>query len=231
MLLQYLKGVQKAQHTYFLFTKRQVPLRDILQAPLNRRGWVLQELILSPRTLHFCKDQVYWHCKELATSADGAFVNEKGRMSNLGWYYGPDVVLEQSKPSKPSKALQDYQVRRWYSRPSATEKDTTSMNWWHLVEDYSGRKLTHLSDKLVALAGVASLFAGIKGDEFVAGIWRKDLPESLLWYNEDWYREQNVNNPTIVSGMPTWVVGIHRPSRSHATDVSDWSNDIPCSYR
>ena len=31
-------------------------------APLNQRGWVFQEGILSPRVIHFCSDQIRWRC-------------------------------------------------------------------------------------------------------------------------------------------------------------------------
>jgi Heterokaryon incompatibility protein (HET) len=33
-------------------------------APLNRRGWVVQERSLSPRTLHFGSNQLYWECAQ-----------------------------------------------------------------------------------------------------------------------------------------------------------------------
>ncbi|KAK0612121.1 heterokaryon incompatibility protein-domain-containing protein, partial [Immersiella caudata] len=32
------------------------------QEPLHRRGWVLQERPLSPRTIHFAKSEIFWHC-------------------------------------------------------------------------------------------------------------------------------------------------------------------------
>ncbi|KAL5432090.1 hypothetical protein PMIN05_009097 [Paraphaeosphaeria minitans] len=32
------------------------------QAPVNTRGWVQQERLLSPRIIHFCYDQVAWEC-------------------------------------------------------------------------------------------------------------------------------------------------------------------------
>lgn len=32
--------------------------------PLNRRGWVLQERLLSARTVHFTKSEIVWHCLE-----------------------------------------------------------------------------------------------------------------------------------------------------------------------
>ncbi|KAH8706882.1 hypothetical protein GQ44DRAFT_597390, partial [Phaeosphaeriaceae sp. PMI808] len=36
--------------------------RDVNSTDLNQRGWVLQERILSPRTIHFTKSQMYWEC-------------------------------------------------------------------------------------------------------------------------------------------------------------------------
>lgn len=32
--------------------------------PLLSRGWAFQERILSPRVLHFCKDELVWECRE-----------------------------------------------------------------------------------------------------------------------------------------------------------------------
>lgn len=36
--------------------------RGVDRAPLNKRGWVLQERLLSRRTLHFGADMLYWEC-------------------------------------------------------------------------------------------------------------------------------------------------------------------------
>ncbi|KAF2023451.1 heterokaryon incompatibility, partial [Setomelanomma holmii] len=38
--------------------------RDVLQNPLSRRGWVLQEHALVRRTIFFTKTQTYWECGE-----------------------------------------------------------------------------------------------------------------------------------------------------------------------
>jgi hypothetical protein len=38
--------------------------RDIEQAPLNSHGWVLQEQLLAPRTIHFIASQLSWSCNE-----------------------------------------------------------------------------------------------------------------------------------------------------------------------
>jgi hypothetical protein len=36
--------------------------RDVLQSPLNSRGWVLQERALARRTMFFTANQIYWEC-------------------------------------------------------------------------------------------------------------------------------------------------------------------------
>lgn len=39
--------------------------RSVVQnAPLNSRGWVMQERILAPRILHCTPTQLFWECKE-----------------------------------------------------------------------------------------------------------------------------------------------------------------------
>jgi hypothetical protein len=35
---------------------------DVENAELNKRAWVLQERLLSRRTLHFSANQAYWEC-------------------------------------------------------------------------------------------------------------------------------------------------------------------------
>ena len=43
--------------------------RDAIEdAPLGRRGWVVQERALSPRTLHFGKGQIFWECLDIQAS-------------------------------------------------------------------------------------------------------------------------------------------------------------------
>ncbi|KAF2820894.1 HET-domain-containing protein, partial [Ophiobolus disseminans] len=43
----------------------------IPDSPLSKRGWVLQEMALSPRVVHFTQDQAYWQCREKVESEDG----------------------------------------------------------------------------------------------------------------------------------------------------------------
>ncbi|KAI1660233.1 HET-domain-containing protein [Daldinia decipiens] len=37
---------------------------EVERAPLNKRGWVVQERFLTTRTIHFAKSQIFWECLE-----------------------------------------------------------------------------------------------------------------------------------------------------------------------
>ena len=54
-------------------------------------------------------------------------------------------------------------------------------NWQRLVEGYSSCKLTKEEDKLIALSGIARRFHSALGSEFLAGLWRQNLPMELIW--------------------------------------------------
>jgi hypothetical protein len=52
---------------------------SVIRAPLNKRGWTLQERILSPRILYFAEDQIHWKCQEFCESESGMdALNEMG---------------------------------------------------------------------------------------------------------------------------------------------------------
>jgi len=62
-------------------------------SPLSSRGWVLQERILSPRTVHYGKEQMFWECVNCRLSKGNVQLNReeffsrvrrKGRRGSLG---------------------------------------------------------------------------------------------------------------------------------------------------
>lgn len=74
------------------------------------------------------------------------------------------------KPLKTSTILQKFIV---------TEERYNT--WLKVVEDYSARTFTKITDRFPALSGLASEMQAVYGGEYVAGVWRDDLPRSLLW--------------------------------------------------
>jgi hypothetical protein len=59
--------------------------------------------------------------------------------------------------------------------------DSIRDEWREMLYLYSIRDLTFLSDKLPALSGIAKIYAGMLGDEYVAGLWRNSIIEELSW--------------------------------------------------
>ncbi|KAG8526410.1 uncharacterized protein KY384_000003 [Bacidia gigantensis] len=131
--------------------------------PLHERAWVLQEQILACRTIGFQKDQVHWRCSNL-----------------LGVEAHP-----QGLPGMPHQ-LQDYRshlqgiINGTGLYPGLRKTEAYGF-WYRSVMDFTTRKLTIPSDKLVAISGIASKMAVSVKDDYIAGLWRSDIHIGLLW--------------------------------------------------
>jgi hypothetical protein len=124
----------------------------IADEPLSERGWTLQERLLSPRTIHYGRTEMYFECQECVLAEDGALLRRV--FTTAGDLAAPT-------PREPGKG------RNW--------------RWKRLVEQYSTRKLTMDSDKLPALSGLANMIARETGDTYLAGLWKSNLLEELNW--------------------------------------------------
>jgi hypothetical protein len=49
---------------YHVVPKSHLWAHKLVDQPLNQRGWLLQERILSRRVLHFGNEQLFWECRE-----------------------------------------------------------------------------------------------------------------------------------------------------------------------
>lgn len=77
--------------------------------------------------------------------------------------------------------------------------------WWRLVLQYSKGALTKPRDKLVAVAGLARLVALLIDSDYLAGLWRTDMPYALLW--EIKHRRQSNGKPSerpLPYRAPSW---------------------------
>ncbi|KAG4439747.1 hypothetical protein IFR05_004769 [Cadophora sp. M221] len=171
----------------------QVWQNNVERAPLNRRGWVCQERLLSPCTLHFGNDQLYWECRT-ETSCE---------------FYPtglPHVVPGVSKTKTLFTKIESQFL------DTSTSDDTTApygyQLWGEIVEKYSRSTLSFESDKLVAIAGLAVEIQRMVKDEYCAGLWKKNFLAQLLWraHPEDTkLREDKVSGPKVLEYIaPTW---------------------------
>ncbi|KAK8053568.1 hypothetical protein PG996_012869 [Apiospora saccharicola] len=142
--------------------------KEVMETPLNSRAWVCQERYLAPRNLIFGKTQLLWECHDC--SACETFPG--------GLPPGVSKMLKSLDPHVSGAAFR----RRW-SHPEAPELDVFGL-WDEIVEQYSKGQLTFPGDKLVALSGLASRIQKNVQSDYLAGLWRKHLPDQLLWLVE-----------------------------------------------
>ncbi|KAH7131650.1 heterokaryon incompatibility protein-domain-containing protein [Dactylonectria estremocensis] len=176
--------------------------RKLEKAALNTRAWVLQEVCLSRRTIHFAEDQMYWFCAEREASEDGTHVHTP--------HYGA--------PRAPLLGPPHWLMGQ---RDNITLGSVYTM-WWTLVEDYSSRAMTHASDKMAALAGLTQFFHERLGDdEPVAGMWKAELVDSLCWTCDPFRGGADRTS----SGSPSWSwISIDGPIRRNCCRMP---NELP----
>ncbi|OAA70003.1 Heterokaryon incompatibility [Akanthomyces lecanii RCEF 1005] len=131
------------------------------EAPLNNRGWVFQERTLAPRIVHFAKDQVFWECHSLLASE----------------------VLPQGLPC----AMALHSTKGIGLSPNSGNVLQIRSRWYELIEEYSRTSVTFPEDRLLAVSAVAKRFCyamSLDPSTYVAGMWKDDLPLSMLWSQE-----------------------------------------------
>ena len=147
---------------------------SVQHAPLTRRAWVLQERLLSPRVLHFGKRQLLWECNELRACE----VYPRGmRDPDIGW----GRVSDRDKFLKES--LTTILQGGWDNFLYFPEMHGA---WNDLVQNYTKCNLTMSNDKLVAISGIVKRLQPSFKTKYLAGLWRHDLLEHLLWHVESY---------------------------------------------
>jgi Heterokaryon incompatibility protein (HET) len=158
----------KYQLTDILFWQK-----ELSEAPLNRRAWVVQERLLAPRVLHFGRYQLMRECCEM----DAAEIYPVRLPPALS-----AGALTRSKGLDP---LDDGAKLRQRGPHDRNPRFFAHQLWHRIVKAYSRGLLTKPEDKLVALSGIAKRISQIVEDEYVAGMWRFCLESQLLWYVQD----------------------------------------------
>ncbi|CZR67956.1 uncharacterized protein PAC_17855 [Phialocephala subalpina] len=161
-----------------------------VDSSLSSRGWVLQESVLSPRTLHYSKQQMFWECRHF-TFAEGNIApvvdaNTSSRSLVQRWVSNKMVV--------PPEMVSGKLVT------SRNERAKAHTCWMLIVKGYTTRCLTVSSDVFAALAGVAAIFQKTLGDRYLAGLFEGDLLVSLLWSSVE---PQSAQRRSAISA-PSW---------------------------
>jgi hypothetical protein len=169
---------------------------SLLDTPLHNRGWVLQERLLSPRTIHFGQEQIFWECRcEMACEAypKGIPVQFRNRRTHA-WRQSDQMLDPKNKKltghsSQHSTLWQKFSGYSsslfWsrYPKQAATSPVWAYEIWSKTIERYMECKLSFGEDKLVAISGIAQKVAEATEERYLAGLWDNTmLAQSLLWY-------------------------------------------------
>ena len=137
---------------------------------IDKRGWTLQEHRLACRLLRYGSNQIEWNCQE-QTSVDGGCQCQETDTFDDGFFKG---LVEESH-------------ERYSAENLPTFESTCRHDWLTLVEDYSHRSLSKLSDKLPAFAVLAENFAKtmkLDASDYCARLWKSDIHKQLLWQRD-----------------------------------------------
>jgi hypothetical protein len=136
---------------------------------LLSRGWVVQERVLSPRTLYFEPRSIIWECNYCYT------IPEFPEMTFLG-----SMQISYS----PKQAFSLLSLESLPDLKNPTEKFLTfHASWSRLLGSYTKCHLTMASDKLVAVNGMIRKIEASSGMHAIAGLFLEILPLELLWFS------------------------------------------------
>jgi hypothetical protein len=142
--------------------------------PIDTRGWTLQEYILSPRLLAYGLHGLRFSCRQGVQQDD-------------------EETTERSFSARNNRKLALLRVV-----PENIEIART--RWSKILLEYSCRTLSHFEDRLLAISGIAKYHSDTLKDDYLAGLWHRDLPGALMWQNVSAER-----HPRTRSGWaPSW---------------------------
>ena len=171
---------------FFLIPHQSDIFSSVNEAPLAKRGWVFQERQLSRRVLHFTSHELMWEC-----CADAPYFASETFPEG-----SPFPTAFNGKP----KFLSHTNLR------DLTRLPELYATWDLLCREYTTKHFSHKRDKLVALSGLAQEFAAaFPHDQYVAGMWRSTLPESLLWQSDSSARPFPTEGHEYVAPSWSWA--------------------------
>jgi hypothetical protein len=131
--------------------------------PINKRGWTLQENLLSPRLLIY-GSQLVRQCHSVPATEFG--IQRWTAVRNLKLGFAPRQPLSPTLKKLPSPNLNNLDHLQQLQ------------GYWNVVvNDYSERQLSNIKDKLIAISAIARQLSAtvFKTYSYKAGLW---LPNS-----------------------------------------------------
>ncbi|KAF8853353.1 HET-domain-containing protein, partial [Acephala macrosclerotiorum] len=175
------------------------------RGPLDTRAWVLQEYMLSRRTLNYGKNMIFWDCLTKAVSEsvpEGADTGDRSISDDYNF-------IQDFKNGLSGKLTE-------LDNPQTKDGQIFTRAWFLTIEAYTRRNITYETDRLTALAGLATEYQKTTNDLYLAGLWKRNLLDGLLW--SVWAR----GCPT--AGNSAAQKGDHGPPGQRYTPSWSWAS-------
>jgi len=129
--------------------------------------------VLSRRKVHCMRPGLYWQCRTCCKTESGVIFDP------VSMRHSTIPIFSPKTPAGPTKI------------------------WWKWMESYSRRDFSFSSDKVPAIAGIMRHFQNSTGDTPVLGLWRRTLPQDLLWMRVGDLTVQE-NGRNFLTNIPSW---------------------------
>lgn len=150
--------------------------RHFEEFPIWNRGWIMQERLLAPRVIHFGRHELMWECTE-AARCECSFLDHIGRDHEIDEDNSKlDKIRHYRSIAQDKEEKEETQLTR-----QSIYEASPPQRWRALVSKYSSLSLTMEKDIFPALAGLAKQWNRNVNDEYIAGMWKGNLPIDLLW--------------------------------------------------
>jgi len=123
--------------------------------PLLRRGWTLQECLLSRRIINFTDEELVWGCRT-KTACECSYVDHHYDSQNV---------------RSPERSTEIF---------STSARDDPEL-WQRIVKAYCTLDLTFQKDIFPALQGMSKQMYQYKKSPYIAGLWENSIISDLLW--------------------------------------------------
>lgn len=133
---------------------------------LDSRSWVYQERLMSSRTVHFCRNDIMWECREQ-------------RLCERCSVYGSNSNVPPTSDRPDRKNI--------FKMLSGDNEESHSVAefqrvWSSMLHEYSQTVLSNDDDRLSALAGIAQIPQQLLAREVAFRMRHSFLTDDILWY-------------------------------------------------
>lgn len=194
-----LKNEDNREESYTLYAEELEELNsDLNSARLQTRGWLFQERMLSPRVVHFSRNQLWWECSRSANTCEK---RPRGSLGEQCSHHGMTGVPGHIQPDRSAlgadlaklynKDSVQIECLPWLSKLLIFKNKHQELNQqifqstldhFGLTGKYTARQLAHPdSDKLPAFGAIAGYYAKIFNSRYLAGCFEQHFPACLAW--------------------------------------------------